>query len=635
MRRLTAALSSPLFHVALLAVGAAFLLTDAFHGNVWFDESYSIGIARHSFVDIWNIGANDVHPVLFYWCLHVIYLLLGDSLVAYRLFTVAGAVALAALGLTHLRRDFGWRCGLAFTFLALFTPYIGIMAVEVRMYSWATFAVMLCAVYAWRIFDAVHTVRADAKQADGGLWTRACLVGAEPWLSRVQIPRRWWAIFFVASFASACLHYFGAIAAFSVNVLLLIGLLTQGRACRRQVLVLLAGAVCQVLLYVPWIMALLQQMSVVSNTYWANFVFPTTLIELLTYPVMTSQLSFALRGSYGAFAQGAAAMLAVALVIATVAVIACVAARIVGAVRGAAAGRRLQALGSVFRTRSACACVAGAAVYVTVAAIGFAASVLMDSLILYYRYLVVAIGPLLLAVALLVAHVDRRMVSGAFCVVLLGLALLNQALLVSDDYAAENGAPLAYFEDVVARAAAYNEDASAPDGEAADANGSSRAGGASAESAGGVGAGGDGGAAGADGVGAGVGAGSEAAGDDGEAAGGDEAPGALVLSSDIGVEGVTAVLYPQISQTYLDWQPGNWGAAYEAYAPALSSVKSWSEALEGYRGCFVVLGQTQDGSVPRDLSDIESGFGARVVEQQTFYRPYERTWFTVALMCKN
>ena len=417
MRRLTAALSSSPFHVALLAVGAAFLLTDAFHGNVWFDESYSIGIARHSFADIWSIGANDVHPVLFYWCLHVIYLLLGDNLVAYRLFTVAGAVALAALGLTHLRRDFGWRCGLAFTFLALFT----------------TFAVMLCAVYAWRIFDAVRTVRAGAKQAEGELWTRACLAGAEPWLSRVQIPRRWWAIFFVASFASACLHYFGAIAAFSVNVLLLISLLAQGRACRRQALVLLAGAVCQVLLYVPWIMALLQQMSVVSNTYWANFVFPTTLIELLTYPVMTSQLSFALRGSYGAFAQGAAAVLAVALVIATVAVIACVAARIVRAVRGAAAGRRLQALGSVFRTRSACACVAGAAVYVMVAAIGFAASVLMDSLILYYRYLVVAIGPLLLAVALLVAHADRRMVSGAFCAVLLGLALLNQALLVSDD----------------------------------------------------------------------------------------------------------------------------------------------------------------------------------------------------------
>ena len=65
-------LSGVPFHVVVLALGAAFLLIDAFHGNVWFDESYSVAIARHSFADIWAIGSNDVHPVLFYWCLHIL-----------------------------------------------------------------------------------------------------------------------------------------------------------------------------------------------------------------------------------------------------------------------------------------------------------------------------------------------------------------------------------------------------------------------------------------------------------------------------------------------------------------------------------------------------------------------------------
>ena len=54
------------FHAGLIVAGALFLLVGAFHGNVWFDESYSVGIAGHSFVDIWQIGAGDVHPVLFY-----------------------------------------------------------------------------------------------------------------------------------------------------------------------------------------------------------------------------------------------------------------------------------------------------------------------------------------------------------------------------------------------------------------------------------------------------------------------------------------------------------------------------------------------------------------------------------------
>ena len=83
------------FHVALVVAGALFLLVGAFHGNVWFDESYSVGIAGHSFADIWQIGAGDVHPVLYYGALHAISLVFGQSILAYRLFTLAGAVLLA------------------------------------------------------------------------------------------------------------------------------------------------------------------------------------------------------------------------------------------------------------------------------------------------------------------------------------------------------------------------------------------------------------------------------------------------------------------------------------------------------------------------------------------------------------
>ena len=105
----------------------------------------------------------------------------------------------------------------------------------------------------------------------------------------------------------------------------------------------------------------------------------------------------------------------------------------------------------------------------------------------------------------------------------------------------------------------------------------------------------------------------------------------LVLSSDIGIQGVFAVQRPAVAQTYLDWQPGNWGAAYRSYAPTLSSVESWGDALAGFHGRFIVLGQTQDGSEPKDLADIQSLWKAQAVEQQTFYRPYERTWFTIAV----
>ena len=111
------------FHGLILGLGALFFLTTAFHGNIWFDESYSVAIASHSFVDIWNIGANDVHPVLFYWALHCLYIVFGENLVVYRLFTIVGVLALASLGLTHVRKDYGEKAGLLFTFFVLSTPF--------------------------------------------------------------------------------------------------------------------------------------------------------------------------------------------------------------------------------------------------------------------------------------------------------------------------------------------------------------------------------------------------------------------------------------------------------------------------------------------------------------------------------
>ena len=40
------------WHIVLLIVGIIFLFIPAFHEDIWFDESYSVAIAKHSFADI-------------------------------------------------------------------------------------------------------------------------------------------------------------------------------------------------------------------------------------------------------------------------------------------------------------------------------------------------------------------------------------------------------------------------------------------------------------------------------------------------------------------------------------------------------------------------------------------------------
>ena len=62
-------------HIALIILGIIFITIPVFHNNLWFDESYSVGMANKSFIDIWQIGSNDVHPILYYWILHLIYII--------------------------------------------------------------------------------------------------------------------------------------------------------------------------------------------------------------------------------------------------------------------------------------------------------------------------------------------------------------------------------------------------------------------------------------------------------------------------------------------------------------------------------------------------------------------------------
>lgn len=517
--------STSLLFLLIYGIGILFLLLTAFHGNIWFDESYSVGIASKSFSEIWSYGSCDVHPVLYYCALHVLYLVstgifsadIDSVILIYRIFTVFGVVSLALLGFTHIRKDYGAKVGILYSFVVFSIPYIALMAVEIRMYTWAMFTVMLCYLYGLRIVRLAK--------------------------DKSVIPLHWWVLFALSSLASAYLHYFAAISVFLVNAFVLIFLLKYQVKEKRNLVYFSISAILQLLAYTPWLLTLLTQISVVSNTYWAKFYVPYTIIELLAYPFVTSPLSFALRGEYGLEIQ----IVSIALIVALITLLVLL---IINRPKRAHFASKL-----------------GILLYLGVLVIGCIASILMNSLIVYYRYLSVALGPLLLSLALLLSHSKCVNLAKTFCITMLLLAILNQALLVNDDYNKGNQLPLDEFNNQVAECEFWNNSTDV-----------------------------------------------------------------LVLSSDIGFMGVTSDLYPDIKQTYLDWQPGNWGYGYKVYEPALTSVKSWDEALEGYEGAFIVLGQGMDDSIPKDISDIASKDGVEEMSISTFYRPYERTYFTIAVM---
>ena len=178
-------------HIAIIILGSIFILFSSFHESLWFDESYSVGIASHSFSEIWSIGSHDVHPILYYFMLRIVGFFTGNSILAYRLFSAVPLIILGILGYTHLRKDFGEKTGFIFSFLILFMPVTLVYAGEIRMYTWAMLFVFGAALYGYRIYKS-------------------------------GISNKNWIIFSIFSLASAYTHYYSLVAVAIINIALFI-----------------------------------------------------------------------------------------------------------------------------------------------------------------------------------------------------------------------------------------------------------------------------------------------------------------------------------------------------------------------------------------------------------------------------
>lgn len=239
-------------HIGIIVVGTVFLLLSAFHTNMWFDESYSVAIANHSFAEIWTIGGHDVHPILYYWILHVFNLIFGSNLVVYRLFSILCIMLTGILGYTHIRKDFGERVGILFTYLCFFLPVVSIYAVEIRMYSLAMYLACVLGIYAYRIV-------------------------------RQEFSKKNWIIFAISSLCLSYTHYYGLMTAGIVNLILFIYVLRSKKDDKRYLKCFLVQAVIEVVLYVPWLAYFVIQVMSVGGGFWISLKFPDTLMEILNF----------------------------------------------------------------------------------------------------------------------------------------------------------------------------------------------------------------------------------------------------------------------------------------------------------------------------------------------------------------
>lgn len=244
-------------HIGIIIVGITFILISAFHADIWFDESYSVAIAKHNIFDIWNITGNDVHPALYYWMLHFVYLIFGNNVIAFRLFSVLAIVILGILGFTHIRKDFGEKVGILFSFLTYFLPVMCTYSQEIRMYSWSCLIVSVMAIYAYRFYKSIKNN--DNKKIKNLI------------------------IFGIFSIASCYIHYYALVTACLINLILLIYVIVNRKKDKKALISFLILAVVQIILYIPWLVYLVGQMKHVEGGFWIVVGPINTTVEVLSF----------------------------------------------------------------------------------------------------------------------------------------------------------------------------------------------------------------------------------------------------------------------------------------------------------------------------------------------------------------
>lgn len=219
--------------LGLILIGFCCLLYNNYiNQTFWYDEAYTLALMKYSFSEIWRITAADVHPPLYYVMLKLFIGIFGDSLFVMRIFSNLGVMACSILGLFPIRRLFGEKVAFSFVLLMTIMPINQYLGVEIRMYSWAMFFVLACAVYAYEAY-LLSTLFCYTKMTIFGI-------------------------------CAAYTHYYALIAVFSIFLIQTIYLLKKKQTVVRPILF----SFILLLAYSPWIPIFTSQLYSVHENFW-------------------------------------------------------------------------------------------------------------------------------------------------------------------------------------------------------------------------------------------------------------------------------------------------------------------------------------------------------------------------------
>lgn len=115
-----------------------------FNHNIWFDESYTLSLIKHNYLDVIDILRDDMHPPLYFISLKFFCAFFGSSILVTKLFSALGLLSTLILGCTIVNKDYGEKVAVLYGLFIAAVPMMYYFSVQQRCYSWCIFGVTFC-----------------------------------------------------------------------------------------------------------------------------------------------------------------------------------------------------------------------------------------------------------------------------------------------------------------------------------------------------------------------------------------------------------------------------------------------------------------------------------------------------------
>ena len=270
-----------LLGISVVLLGRSLML--CFSNDIWYDELFTVGMIGHSYGELVELTARDVHPPLYYMITKFFVdscklILPGvHAVAAAKMVSVLPYFVLLLYSVTFIRKRFGIFTGGVFLFCVASMPQLSGYTVEVRMYSWALLFVTAAFLHG---YGAVQGPEDEEERHHGRLSAAAYgavdvpkgeKAGGSDRTKRMrqkisaQSQKLHGAAMACYALAAAYTQYFAAVAAVMVFLYVLVELLRRDRSRIREWILWVAAAAAG---YTPWLVALYRQVTAVNANYW-------------------------------------------------------------------------------------------------------------------------------------------------------------------------------------------------------------------------------------------------------------------------------------------------------------------------------------------------------------------------------